>query len=103
MNVLCLVESLKPLMSSLGNELSVNPLKDNAKLHFCFVTSKFFCVILLFVLKKLVFVFADRIFLRLLRLTFTFDILLKEHVFTIKNSISKLPYPITENQQAGFP
>ena len=103
MNVLNQLLGLKPLSSYLGNESLSIPLKDNAKLHFCFVTSKFFCVILLFVLKKLVFVFADRIFLRLLRLTFTFDILLKEHVFTIKNSISKLPYPITENQQAGFP
>ena len=98
MNVLCLVESLKPLMSSLGNELSINPLKDNAKLHFCFVTSKFFCVILLFILKKSRFVLTNRIFLLFLRLAFTFNILFEEHVFTIENSVSKLPYPITKNQ-----
>ena len=98
MNVLNQILGLKPLSSYLGNESLSIPLKDNAKLHFCFVTSKFFCVILLFILKKYHFVFTNRIFLRFLRLAFTFNILFEEHVFTIENSVSKLPYPVTKNQ-----
>lgn len=98
MNVLNQNLGLKPLSSYLGNESLSIPLKDNAKLQFCFVTSKFFCVILLFILKKSHFVFTNRIFLRFLGLAFTFNILFEEHVFTIENSVSKLPYPVTQNQ-----
>ena len=98
MNVLNQILGLKPLSSYLGNESLSIPLKDNAKLHFCFVTSKFFCVILLFILKKSRFVLTNRIFLLFLRLAFTFNILFEEHVFTIENSVSKLPYPVTKNQ-----
>ena len=98
MNALNQILGLKPLSSYLGNESLSIPLKDSAKLHFCFVTSKFFCVILLFILKKFHFVFTNSIFLRFLRLAFTFNILFEEHVFTIENSVSKLPYPVTKNQ-----
>ena len=76
MNVLNQIKGWSSVFFSISNGLMSIPLKDNAKLRFCLITSKFFCENLYFILKMGPFVFTNRKFLRLLRLTFTLYILL---------------------------